>query len=129
MARPDPCPCGDPLPPIRVLGRTADLLTLPAAHGPVTITSLTLSALLGTIPGIELFQTIQTAPAALHVRLRATAGADAERLWQAVHASISGLLAVHGLSHIDVERAAQAPEPAAGGKYRLIQPLKNHPTP
>ena len=31
LARPEPCPCGNPLPAIRVQGRTADLLRFPAS--------------------------------------------------------------------------------------------------
>lgn len=44
LLRPDPCPCGDPLPAIQVQGRSADLLTFPARTGPpVTIAPLTIS--------------------------------------------------------------------------------------
>jgi phenylacetate-CoA ligase len=33
LQRPDPCPCGNPLPAIRVQGRAADLLTLSTKQG------------------------------------------------------------------------------------------------
>ncbi|GAA3714149.1 hypothetical protein GCM10022204_36560 [Microlunatus aurantiacus] len=33
LARPDPCPCGNQAPAIHVTGRTADILTFPAAAG------------------------------------------------------------------------------------------------
>ncbi len=41
LQRPEPCPCGNPLPAIRVWGRTADLLTFPTPSGQsVTLTPL-----------------------------------------------------------------------------------------
>ena len=33
LQRPDPCPCGNPLPAIRVQGRSADVLTFPGERG------------------------------------------------------------------------------------------------
>ena len=54
LVRPDPCPCGSPVPAIQVHGRAADVLIFPAAQGtPVTITPLTLTAVLDRVPGIE----------------------------------------------------------------------------
>lgn len=123
LVRPDPCPCGDPLPAIRVRGRTADLLTFPARTGePVTIAPLALSALLDRIPGVELFQIVHTAPADLSIRLRPAPGADAQLVWRKVHTEISRLLADHGLGHVTVTRATEPPRQTPGGKYRTVIP-------
>jgi hypothetical protein len=75
------------------------------------------------IPGIEQFQAVQTTPANLRVRLRLEAGADPDRVWQAVHTAITRLLAKHKLSHVTLERAEEPPERSPGGKYREIIPL------
>ena len=127
-SRPDRCPCGNPLPAIQVRGRTADLLTFPTPMGPVTITPLTLTALLDRIPGIGLFQIIQTTPKTLRIRLRpapTTAGPalDLDRVWRATHAALAELLTARGLAEVTIELADEPPQPAAGGKYRLVQPL------
>ncbi|CCG02851.1 hypothetical protein [Blastococcus saxobsidens] len=87
LVRPDPCPCGRPLPTIQVHGRTADVLIFPAAHGtPLTDTPLTLSAVLDRVPGIGLAQIRQTAPATVSVRLRSTPGADRTAVWRTLSA-------------------------------------------
>ncbi|MFC4004057.1 phenylacetate--CoA ligase family protein [Prauserella oleivorans] len=89
LLRPDPCPCGDPLPAIQVEGRTADLLTFPTSRGePVTIAPLTISLTLERLPGVELFQIVHTAPTNLSIRLQPTPGADPEQIWQSVHTEV-----------------------------------------
>ncbi|GAA4069676.1 hypothetical protein GCM10022214_26220 [Actinomadura miaoliensis] len=70
QARPGPCPCGNPGPAIRVQGRAADLLTFPRPDGqPVTLAPLPLATLLEAVPGLELFQIVQTTPTMLRIRL------------------------------------------------------------
>ena len=129
LARPGPCPCGNPLPAIRVQGRTADLLTVPTPlGGAVTLTPLALTTRLDRLPGIALFQIIQTAPTELSVRLQAAPGADPEQTWAQAHRELTELLAHNGLAHVVVRRADQAPQPATGGKYRLVQPLDPSPS-
>ena len=129
VRRSDSCPCGDPLPAIRVQGRAADVLTFPADPGgrdagQVAVPPLAFGTLVDRTPGIELFQVAQTAPATLRVRLRPAAGAAPESVWRAVRAEITRLLAEHGLGHVEVERAKEPPEQSPGGKYRTIIPLR-----
>jgi phenylacetate-CoA ligase len=124
LQRPDPCPCGNPLPAIRVQGRTADLLTFPTPTGhSVTITPLTLTTRLDRLPGIALFQIEQTTPTELLLRLRPAPSADPEQAWTAAHRELSDLLASNGLGHVTIHRADHGPQPATGGKYRLVKPL------
>jgi phenylacetate-coenzyme A ligase PaaK-like adenylate-forming protein len=128
LQRPDPCPCGNPLPAIRVQGRAADLLTFPTPTGQsVTITPLTLSTRLDRLPGIALFQIEQTAPTELLLRLQPAPGADPEQTWKAAHRELSDLLTTSGLDHVTIRPADQGPQPAAGGKYRLVKPM-GHPS-
>jgi phenylacetate-coenzyme A ligase PaaK-like adenylate-forming protein len=123
LQRPDPCPCGNPLPAIRVQGRSADVLAFRTEAGEqVAIAPLAFEV--DQVPGVELFQIVQTTPTNLRVRLRPAAGADQERMWQAVQAEIARLLAEHRLSYVTVERASEPPEQGPGGKYRAVVPLQ-----
>ena len=124
LQQPDPCPCGNPLPAIRVQGRAADVLTFPTAHGEkATIAPLVFVALVDRIPGIEISQIVQATPTSLRVRLRFAAGVDTDRVWHAVQTEIRQLLTEHRLDHLAVERAEEPPEQSPGGKYRAVIPL------
>jgi phenylacetate-CoA ligase len=93
LLRPDPCPCGSPLPAIHVQGRAANVLTFPTDRGEqVSIVPLAFDTLLARIRGIELFQIVHL-PASYH------------------------------LDHVALEHAEEAPEQSPGGKYRTILPL------
>jgi len=126
LQRPDPCPCGNPLPAIRVQGRAADMLTFPTEHGEqITLPPLLFGTSVYHIPGIEQFQIVQTVPASLRVRLSLESGADPERVWQSVHNNVTRLLSDHKLGHVRLDRAEEPPEQSTGGKYREIIPLKD----
>ncbi|MBX9787514.1 MAG: hypothetical protein K2Y37_01235 [Pirellulales bacterium] len=123
LQRADPCPCGNPLPAIRVQGRASDVLTFKKGGGErVSIPPLALEV--DQVRGVELFQIVQTTPTSLRVRLRPTAGTDPDHVWQTVHGAIARLLAEHKLEHVAVERAEEAPEQSTGGKYRAVIPLE-----
>lgn len=122
VQRPDPCPCGNPLPAIRVRGRSADVLTFPTEGGErVSIPPLAFE--IDHIPGIELFQIVQTTATSLRVRLRLEAGVDPRRVRQSVVSEIVRLLNEHKLDHVRVEHADEPPEQSPGGKYRTVVPL------
>jgi phenylacetate-CoA ligase len=144
LRRPDPCPCGDPLPAIRVQGRSADVLTFAAAGpaagadsaaGPatgaaagsatITLDPLVLSSLADRVAGIDRFQIVHAAPTSLRVRLRVAPGGDAEQIWAALRTQITHLLDRHGLGHVRVERDDQPPAQTPGGKYRSVIPLRD----
>lgn len=126
VQRPDACPCGNPLPAIRVQGRAADVLTFPTAQGQaVAISPLAVSSLLEPISGVELFQVVQTAPTNLRLRLRLAPDADPSQAWRAAQGEIARLLRRHNLDHVSVERAEEPPEQSAGGKYREVIPLSS----
>lgn len=122
--RPDPCPCGNPLPAIRVQGRTADMLTFTTKDGArVTIPPLVFATLVEHVAGIELFQIVQVSPTWLRVHLHFTDGADPDRVWHSVHAQLMRLLSEHRLADVAVTRAAEPPQRSQGGKVRLVIPL------
>lgn len=124
LARPDPCECGNPLPAIRVHGRAADLLTFTTPAGDeASIAPLAVTTLVERVPGVELFQILQTGPATLRIRIHAAPDADPDAVWHRVHADLTRLLADHHVSHVRVERATEPPQQTGGGKYRQIIPL------
>lgn len=125
LERPDPCPCGNPLPAIRVQGRAADMLVFPTDHGErITVPPLLFGTSIYHIPGIEQFQVLQTAPLSLRVRLRLAHDSEPNRVWDAVHTEITCLLANHKLNHVTLEHADEPPEQTPGGKYREVISLR-----
>ncbi|MFI9825068.1 phenylacetate--CoA ligase family protein [Streptomyces sp. NPDC052013] len=123
LLRPDACPCGDRLPAIKVRGRAADLLSFPRRDGgSVRIVPMAFETLLESIPDIDAFQIVQTAPSCVRVRIRSAAGADRDRLWAAVRKEMIALLSAHGAGQVSVDRADEPPEQSPGGKYRVVIP-------
>ena len=120
--RPDPCPCGNPLPAIRVRGRAAEVMTFSTRDGGrVDIPPLALEV--DHIDGVERFQIVQRAPDVLRVRLHFAANADTDRIWQIVHSEMSHLLKSRGLDQVMIEKADEGPQQSAGGKFRTVIPL------
>jgi phenylacetate-CoA ligase len=122
LVRPDPCPCGNMLPAIRVQGRAADTLTFSRDGAKVSVPPLAFE--MDLTPGVDLFQLVQTTPTSLRVRLRIADTADPDSVWIAVETDIARLLAAHHLDHVTVERADEPPVQSSGGKYRSIIPLR-----
>ncbi len=117
------CPCGNPLPAIRVKGRSADVLMF-FADGGERISIPPLAFEVDHVPGVELFQIVQRTPTALSVRIKPASGADPHQVWEKVESEIVGLLREHKLSHVTVERDAEPPKQSQGGKYRTVIPLE-----
>ncbi len=124
LVRPDRCPCGNPMPALRVQGRAADVLTFPTpSGGQIRVAPLQLATLFDRTPGVHQFQIAQTAPTTLRVRIRADSGADLDQVWQSVHGEMSHLLAEYHLDQVQLERATELPEQSQGGKYRVVIPF------
>ncbi|GAA5091858.1 phenylacetate--CoA ligase family protein [Nocardia iowensis] len=124
MVKPDPCPCGSPLPTLRVEGRSGDTLIMLTARGERRVlTPLALATLFDRTPGIELFQIVQTKPDTLRVRLRPTGDADPELVWRTVHNELTRVLTDNDLGNVTIEHAEEPPQRAPGGKYRAVVPL------
>ena len=121
LQRPDPCPCGNPLPAIKVLGRSNDVLVFSAESGEkVTINLIMLGTEVDRVWGIDLFQFVQTSPTSMRVRMLLSTGTDPDRVWQAMHTEIKNVLVKNNLDHITIERADEPPEQSPGGKYNVI---------
>ena len=124
VERPDACPCGSPFMAIQVQGRAADALTFRTSRGEsVTLPPLLFATAVDRVPGVELFQIIQTTPTGLRVRVRAEPGSEAPRVAHAVRAELRRLLRAHGLEDVSIVPAHEPPEQSTGGKFRQITPL------
>ena len=76
---PQPCRCGNPLPVIRVEGRSGDTLTLARPGGEsVRILPLAIGSEAEEVAGVRRVQIVQVNPAALMVKIEPKAGADRE---------------------------------------------------
>lgn len=122
LVRPDSCPCGSPLPAIRVAGRHDDVLRLKAADGrTVKILPLAIGSVIDETPGVHRSQLIQTGPATIRLRLELKAGVDGEATWRAVIAKLNAYLAEQRLDNLELARASEPPEqPARFGKFRHV---------
>lgn len=125
VLKPSPCPCGNPLPAIRVQGRSSEVLYFETADGArIALPPLVFGSLLDRVPGIDLFQIVQTSPTRLRVRLRAAPGADPEFVWRTSLGAIKEVLSKHRLGAVTAERAEESPEQTSGGKFREVIPLQ-----
>jgi len=122
LVRPDACPCGSPLPAIRVVGRRDDVLRLRAADGrSVKILPLAVGSVLDETPGLLRSQLVQTGAATLRLRLELRAGADREQVRRAAAARLGAYLAEQGLAEVEIVPASEPPEQSARlGKFRQV---------
>jgi phenylacetate-coenzyme A ligase PaaK-like adenylate-forming protein len=121
----DPCPCGSPLPSLRVAGRSGDVLYFQATDGRrVGVPPSALGVTLAAVPGARRIQLVQTTPVSLRVRVEAEPGVEVERTRADAVAKVRAYLVEQGLGGVDVVGATEPPEPSArSGKFRAIVPL------
>lgn len=125
LKKPGACACGNPLPAIRVQGRTSELLVFSGEIGePISVPPLALE--LDQLNGADLIQLVQTGRASVRLRFKPSTGSDAESVWQSLRKSLEQSLSNHGLAHVAIERAGEPPEQSKGGKYRLVVPLEQN---
>lgn len=118
---PGPCPCGSPLPPVRVDGRAGDVLRFRSADGrEVAVLPRALAAVVGQTPGVHRFQAVRTGPRALDVRLEAEPDLDPRQVGAAVDARVRAFLAERGLGAVGVERSPDPPRADPSGKFRQV---------
>ncbi len=122
ILKPDPCPCGSPLPAIKVEGRRDEILFLQAPGGEtIPLLPMALATVVEETAGVVRFQVIQTSPARLRIRLEASPGAEEQRVWETVALRLRDYLAAQGLSSISIEKAEETPmRDSASGKFRQV---------
>ncbi|GGG62997.1 coenzyme F390 synthetase [Kocuria dechangensis] len=122
LVLPRPCPCGSPLPAVRVEGRSGDVLVFRAAGGgTVAVLPLALGTVVGETPGVRRFQAVRTTPETLSVRLDPEPGTDPAALRAAVDARLRAFLAERGLGTVSVEHSDEPPRPDRSGKFHEVR--------
>lgn len=119
---PEPCPCGSPLPAIRVDGRTDDLLVLQAGDGAsVRVLPMALTTAIEETSGIHRFQIVQVGPEALLLRLDEGRTGGAAEGANSAQTALLNYLSYQGLKNVRVTLDERAPTPdAASGKLRQV---------
>ncbi len=120
--RPDPCPCGNPLPAIRVEGRRDDVLRLRAPGGAtVDILPLAVGSVIDETPGVYRSQLIQSGPGSLTLRLESRPGSQPDQVWNQVCTALAQYLAEQGLPDVEIVRDTLPPQHnIASGKFRQV---------
>jgi phenylacetate-coenzyme A ligase PaaK-like adenylate-forming protein len=128
LARPGPCPCGNPLPAIRVAGRCDDVLCLLRSDKQtVSILPLALGSVVEQTRGVHRSQLIQIDSATIRVRLEPEHDADVERMWLDATTNLHAFLAEQGLGNVVLQRADEPPErdPVSGKLRQVIGPPRS----
>jgi phenylacetate-coenzyme A ligase PaaK-like adenylate-forming protein len=122
VTRPEPCPCGNPLPAIRVHGRRDDVLRLQATNGrTASVPPLVVGSVLDKTPGVHRSQLVQTGPRSLLLRLDVKPDVPQEQVWEDAIANLGEYLAAQELTDTHIVRSAEAPERSpTSGKYRQV---------
>ncbi|HYO47546.1 MAG TPA: phenylacetate--CoA ligase family protein [Gemmatimonadota bacterium] len=121
--RPGPCPCGSPLPAVRVEGRQNDALVFPGEGGRmVTVPPMGLIVTVGDVADIETgVQFVQTGSLELSIRIAFRPEAPAEEVWSEVERRLRSHLRSQGLAAVDVVRSPFPPgRDEQTGKLRRI---------
>lgn len=118
----DSCPCGSPLPSLRVVGRTDEILSFTTLDGEkVQLLPLALSTVVEETLGVRRCQIVQTGATRLEVRLEVTNPLDSNMVWELVRQNLTAFLEIHKLSHVSVEHSLETPalDPRSG-KFRHV---------
>ena len=119
---PDSCPCGSPLPTMRVEGRRDEILHMPNADGILSpLLPMAPSTVIEQTPGVRAFQLIQVAPTTLHIRLTVIPGKDEDHVWVTLCHRLHTYLSTQGILSATLELDPEDPQPhPVSGKSRQI---------
>lgn len=118
----EPCPCGSPLPTVTPEGRTDEILRVAGADGrEVALLPMAVATVVEETPGVRRYQILQTAPAALTIRLDHDPGTDRSVVWRRVELRMREFLLAQGAGQVGVELAGDRPRPnPRNGKLRHV---------
>ena len=119
---PAPCPCGSPMPVIRVEGRGDEILSLETPEGEKrSLLPLVLATVVEETPGVRSYQVIQRGPRRLCLRVDEAPGAGRLEVCDGIARRLREYLSRQGLPAVTVDVSDERPhrEPR-GGKLRQI---------
>ncbi len=103
IAKPEPCPCGNPLPASRVEGRRDDVVSIRAPDGKlVRLLPLALTTIVEDAAHVHRFQIVQTAPDRLMLRLESSGDDTRHAIWLAAADALRSYLAQQSLPNVHV---------------------------
>lgn len=120
--RPDPCPCGNPFPAIRVLGRKNDMLRMSTADGVLKqLSPMSFYVLLDMIPVVRRWQVIQSGPLTVRLRIEPTDPEHESQAWEQALQRVRDYFVRQDLPAVTVERAPEPPmvDPVTGKFYQV----------
>lgn len=122
MRRPDRCPCGNPMPALRVAGRRDDTLRLRAWDGRILPVSPVVFGLMAEkVAGLGQWQIRQTGVSALDVQAVSATGVPAGQVEDAIVGELRVTLREHGLGNVTVHLVPGTPRPdPRNGKVRRV---------
>ena len=120
--KPDPCPCGNPLPAIRVEGRRDDVVSMLAPDGKlVRLLPLALTTIVEEAAHVHRFQIVQTAPDRLMLRLESSGTDSRHAIWPSAADALRGNLAQQSLPNVQVGLDRSGPlMDSRSGKLREV---------
>jgi phenylacetate-coenzyme A ligase PaaK-like adenylate-forming protein len=123
QAHPGRCTCGNPLPALRVQGRSDDVVVLPAAAGgEVSLIPLALTTVVEEAADIHRFQLVWFPPARLALRLDpADAGGHPAAAFRKAARALEAYAQRQGAVPVDIVLDPLPPQPdARSGKLRMV---------
>ncbi len=120
--RPEPCPCGNPFPALRVEGRQDEILTFHTAVGTtVRVLPMALATVMETTPGVQRYQLIQATPSVIQARLEVAVGAERSQVWSTAAARLQEFLTTQGVAGVTIQETTESPERnPRTGKFRQV---------
>lgn len=124
LVRPDPCPCGNPLPAFRVVGRASQVVTLRDSAGDaVSIAPMAFTGALERVRSAQQYQVVQIDERSLELRF--TPREDADATWTELSEILRDMLKQRNLGDVAIDRANEPPEQTRGGKYQPVIPASS----
>lgn len=106
-----PCPCGNPLPAVKIEGRTDDILVLRSAQGKgIPLMPKAIGAVIEESAGLQKYQLIQTAPDHLAIRVEPGPGHADAAVWATTERRVRDYLRAQGLGNVQVARDPAPPQ-------------------
>ncbi len=122
IARAGPCPCGNPLPAVRVEGRKDDMVALTGITGEtVRVPPLALSTVVEEASGVHRFQISQVARDHLVLRLPASSAGARNEAWKRSERALRRVLAGLSLDRVRLTLDDRPPRvDSPSGKLRSV---------
>jgi len=133
VVSPKVCPCGSPLPAIRVEGRRDDVVSLRRPDGQIVrLLPLALTTVVEEVLYAHRFQIVQTGAEGLSIRLAIGPGSARRAAWSGVAGALRAYLHRQSLPNVRLALGAEAPlTDQRSGKLRqvIVAPQQQSPHP